>query len=152
MTTARRCGWVRSAPAGQRIVEALMSGSVAWFSESNCPTTARPTTPRKSSPLSTCSDWCATTRTTDDDFRSQRWHQPLAKFRGVTECRARGVSVFGDVRDARRRQSRPRFKASRICRVTLARGAGWIQPTGSGSHLTWWPLASYDIVGNSAVD
>lgn len=34
----------------------------------------------------------------------------------------------------------------------VGRRAGWIQPTGARSHLTWWPFAAYDIVGNCVVD
>ena len=46
---------------------------------------------------------------TDDDFRSQRAEKPNAQF-NVSECRARGVSVFTNLSDAERqtrRRNRP---------------------------------------------
>ena len=45
-----------------------------------------------------------------------------------------------------------KFRGSKVGRLTLVSGAGWIQKTGSDSHYTWWPLADFDIVQHCAVD
>ncbi len=84
---------------------------------------------------------------TNDDFRSQRAEQLQQHF-NVPECQVRGVSVFGDYAAAvKLSKSRPQ-RGKQVCRVTLLRGAGRIQKTGSQSHYTWWPLADYDILDN----
>jgi len=80
------------------------------------------------------------------DFRSQRAERPKASFPGVSECRARGLSLFADREDAAMRLSLPKLRGRKICRVRLDSGAGYIEQTGEGSHHTWWPLAEYDIL------
>ena len=81
----------------------------------------------------------------DDDFRSQRAEKPENQF-GVSECQARGLSVFIDANDAMKQLKLPKFKGSMLCMVTLGTGAGYIQRTGRQSHFTWWPLADFDIL------
>jgi len=88
---------------------------------------------------------------TDDDFRSQRVERPNRIFRDVTECQARGLSVFAARNVAERLSASGRLHGLSVCRVTLAPGAGRIQPTGRRSHHTWWPLADYDILANCQV-
>lgn len=82
-----------------------------------------------------------------DDFKSQRLEKPRARF-NVSECRARGVSVFANIRDAERQTRRQNLKHLAPCRVTLTAGAGRIQQTGGHSHHTWWPYESYDILAH----
>ena len=82
---------------------------------------------------------------TDDDFRSQRAERPDRIFRDVTECQARGLSVFTTRNVAERLSASGRLQGLSVCHVTLAPGAGRIQPTGRRSHHTWWPLADYDV-------
>src|SRR5688572_30459046 len=77
-----------------------------------------------------------------DDFRSQRAMNPSTKF-NVSECLARGLSVYRDRRDAEQARKLPKFKRSVICSVRLAVGAGRIQQTFKPSHHTWWPFASF---------
>ena len=88
---------------------------------------------------------------TDGDFRSQRAENPDRVFRGVTECQARGVSVFADFDVAEELSTGGRLKGTEVCRVALERGAGRILTTGRYSHCTWWPLAGYDILANCQV-
>ena len=89
---------------------------------------------------------------TDDDFRSQRAEKPNRAFRGVSECRARGLSVDLDRESLERRLKRENMRGMLICRVELDRGAGFIQQTGKRqSHHTWWPFAEFDITTNSTV-
>ena len=88
---------------------------------------------------------------TDDDFRSQRAERPDQVFHDVTECRARGVSVFASLEAAEGRSTRGNLRGRAVCRVALGPGAGRIQPTGRSSHHTWWPLADYDILANCQV-
>ena len=84
---------------------------------------------------------------TDGDFRSQRAERPTARF-NVSECRARGLSVFADRRVAERIAKKPNLAGSAISQVVLTTGAGRIKRTGGRSHYTWWPYKDYDILAN----
>lgn len=87
-----------------------------------------------------------------DDFRSQRAEKPQAVFQ-VSECQARGLSVFADRRDAEAKALKlPRFRGCLVCRVTLQAGAGRIQQTFQPSHHTWWPLATFDILAHCGME
>jgi hypothetical protein len=86
-----------------------------------------------------------------DDFRSQRAANPKAVFR-VSECQARGLSVFADRRDSERALKLPMLRGRLICRLRLEVGAGRIQQTGRPSHHTWWPLAAFDILEHCGVE
>ena len=83
---------------------------------------------------------------TEDDFRSQRAERPSHSFQGVSECRARGLSVFASRNVAEQRSTTGNLEGMAVCQVTLAQGAGRIHATGRRSHHTWWPLADYDIL------
>ena len=84
------------------------------------------------------------------DFSSQREMRPQRQF-GVNECIARGLSVFVDIAEARKRLATRRFRNKKIARVHLDSGSGYIQSTFKGSHHTWWPYAPFDVVGRSKV-
>ena len=86
----------------------------------------------------------------EGDFQSQRSLNPDRPYRSVTECQARGLSVFSDRRDAEQRLKRRNLRGMLVCQVALTAGAGYIQQTGehSPTHYTWWPLAGFDILGN----
>ena len=86
-----------------------------------------------------------------DDFRSQRAAKPHLILHNVTECQARGLSVFTARNDAGRRTRAPRLQGTMVCEVLLDQGAGRIQQTGRGSHHTWWPWADFDILANCTV-
>ena len=81
-----------------------------------------------------------------DDFRSQRAEKPTREFHGVSECHARGLSVFSGREDSQRALKLPALRGRLICRVQLESGAGSMQQTGRPSHHTWWPLAEFDIL------
>ena len=83
---------------------------------------------------------------TEADFLSQRQEHPERKFTNVTECRARGLSVFTSAEEARRRLASVKFRGMHVCRVRLRIGAGSLLKTGGGSHHTWWPFAQFDIL------
>ena len=89
---------------------------------------------------------------TADDFRSQRAEKPFQEFPGVSECHARGLSVFSRREDSQRALKLPSLRGRLICRVQLESGAGRIQQTGRRSHHTWWPLAEFDILRRCAVE
>lgn len=89
---------------------------------------------------------------TADDFRSQRAEKPSHEFRGMSECHARGLSVFSRRDDSQRALKLPALRGRLICRVQLESGAGSIQQTGRPSHHTWWPLAEFDILSRCAVE
>ena len=72
---------------------------------------------------------------TNDDFRSQRAEKPTAQF-NVSECRARGLSVFTTLSDAARQTRRRNLKQLTPGQVTLNAGAGRIKKTGANSHYT----------------
>ena len=83
---------------------------------------------------------------TEDDFTSQRAEYPTRNFHGVSECQARGLSVHTKLDDSLITLKLPSMRGRSICRVSLDIGSGAIMKTGRGSHHTWWPLASYDIL------
>ena len=86
-----------------------------------------------------------------DDFRSQRAEKPNAHF-NVSECHARGLSVFAVRQDSEKALKLPTLRGRLICRVRLEAGAGRIQQTGGRSHHTWWPLAAFDILGHCEME
>lgn len=86
------------------------------------------------------------------DFRSQRAERPTQDFSGVTECQARGVSVFARRQDCENLLRLPRMKNRLIARVRLEDGAGRIQQTFRESHHTWWPTADFDILGHTSIE
>jgi len=85
------------------------------------------------------------------DFRSQRAEKPTAVF-NVSECRARGLSVFAARRDSEKALKLPTLRGRLICRVRLETGAGRILQAGAASHHTWWPLAAFDILGHCEIE
>lgn len=88
---------------------------------------------------------------TADDFKSQRAEKPEAVFH-VSECQARGLSVFTDRPDSERALKLPTLRGRLICRLKLETGAGHIQQTGRPSHHTWWPLAAFDVLAHCGVE
>lgn len=87
-----------------------------------------------------------------DDFRSQRTEKPHARFpKEISECHARGLSLFLDVNDARQKRALPNLRHKLICAVTLVEGFGCIEKTFSASHHTWWPFLDCDILSNCAM-
>jgi hypothetical protein len=88
---------------------------------------------------------------TVDDFKSQRAEKPRAVFQ-VSECQARGLSVFAERRDSERALKLPTLRGRLICSLRLGPGAGRIQQTGRTSHHTWWPLAAFDILAHCGVE
>lgn len=88
---------------------------------------------------------------TEQDFRSQRAEKPTSRFSGVSECQARGLSVFTRNEDGRRALKLPNLRGRLLCSVDLSAGAGKIQQTGAPSHHTWWPLAHFNILGRCRV-
>ena len=86
-----------------------------------------------------------------DDFRSQRAEKPNAHF-SVSECQARGLSVFADRQDSAKALKLPTLRGRSICRLTLEVGAGRILQTGQASHHTWWPLANFQILAHCEVE
>lgn len=88
---------------------------------------------------------------TVDDFKSQRAEKPAAVFQ-LSECQARGLSVFAERRDSERALKLPTLRGRLICRLRLEAGAGRIQQTGRPSHHTWWPLAAFDILAHGGVE
>ena len=91
---------------------------------------------------------------TEGDFESWRARNPTKGLpRGMTECAARGVSIYSDRSGAERQLNRvPKFRGHRICTVRLGAGAGPIKRTVWGSHHTWWPLAGFDILDHCLVE
>ena len=89
---------------------------------------------------------------TAGDFESQRAEKPSHQFSGISECQARGLSVFAKRKDLDRVLKLPHLRGRFLCSVRLGAGAGRIQQTGQLSHHTWWPLAEFDILGQCAVE
>lgn len=89
---------------------------------------------------------------TEEDFLSQRAKNPHRNFSRITECQARGLSIFSERADSQRALKLPNLRGCLICRVMLEEGAGPIQQTGQHSHHTWWPLADFDILAHCIVE
>lgn len=87
----------------------------------------------------------------DADFASWRLKNPGIPPRTVSECHARGVSVYSRSRDVRNLIRRNGAKEAWVCQVDLDRGAGRIQKTGARSHYTWWPRADFDLLAHCQV-
>ena len=85
---------------------------------------------------------------TAEDFLSQRALKPDAIFRDVSECLARGLSVFLDRQDGEKLLKLPLFRGRKLATVRLTPCSGRIQQTFKPSHHTWWPLADYDILAH----
>jgi hypothetical protein len=85
---------------------------------------------------------------TASDFLSERALCPERTFH-VSECQARGLSVFLEADDCMKVRKLPSFRNKpqcRVCRITLGPGAGSLLQTGQWSHHTWWPYAAYDVL------
>lgn len=93
-----------------------------------------------------------TTPPTWDDFRSQRAERPNARFRHVTECQARGLSVHTERKDSEKALKLPSLRGRLICRVKLNAGAGRILQTSTPSHHTWWPLHDFNILAHCTME
>ena len=81
---------------------------------------------------------------TGADFRSQRQEQPAAALRNVSECHARGVSLFGARRDVEYWLRKRKFAGYAAAVVLLDAGMGSVMKSGSRSHFTWRPAAGLD--------
>lgn len=88
----------------------------------------------------------------EEDFASQRAENPDRDFGKISECQARGLSVFAERGDSQKALKLPSLRGRLICRVILENGAGAIQQTGQRSHHTWWPLADFDILAHCVVE
>ena len=90
----------------------------------------------------------------EKDFRSQRTLQPNKDF-SLSECQVRGLSVFTEKADAETAaKGSKNLQGAMVAKVTLNRGAGYIQKTPSKrrkSHCTWWPYKAFDILTNCEV-
>ena len=85
---------------------------------------------------------------TENDFDSQRKEKPTAKFSGVSECQALGLSVFTQLSDCEKALKLPSLRGRKICKVSLIAGAGRIKQTSVPSHHTWWPFASFQVLSH----
>ena len=89
---------------------------------------------------------------THGDFRSQRDLRPDREFKNVSECGARGVSVYVDLQGVRQTARQRNMRGRLVCEVVLDNGSGRIIQSGRNpSHHTWWPLANFDILANCSV-
>lgn len=87
-----------------------------------------------------------------DDFRSQREEKPDAVFKGVTECQARGLSVYTARHDCAKLLKLPHLRTRAVATLRLVAAAGRLQQTFQPSHHTWWPLADFDILAHCEMD
>ena len=89
---------------------------------------------------------------TEADFKSQRAEKPDHDFGEITECQARGLSVFTKRDDSHMALKLPSLRGRLICRVQLEAGAGRILRTGQRSHHTWWPMKNFEILARCIVE
>ena len=89
---------------------------------------------------------------TEADFLSQRQENPAIQLRNLSECHARGVSLFSAKRDASRLIRQGKFAGCSVVRISLDAGMGAVLKSGSRSHFTWWPAAGLDYAALCRVD
>ena len=89
---------------------------------------------------------------TMNDFKSQRAKNPKGEFSNISECQARGLSVFSTIFASKNVLKLAKFRDWKVCCVTLNVGAGNIQQTGrTHEHYTWWPLEEFEVLANCNV-
>lgn len=84
---------------------------------------------------------CANAPPSSSDFMSQRHIQPNKEWQGVTECRARSVSLFSKTASLVNVMRSAKFKNSTayIAEVVLNQSDGKIMQTGRNKeHFSWW--------------
>lgn len=84
-----------------------------------------------------------------EDFHSHT-KLGLALPAGVDDCRWASCSVFDDLSKAAGLKRLPKFKNSRIARLTLTRDAGCVLKGGNG-HYDWWMYRTFDPVAASTI-
>lgn len=87
------------------------------------------------------------------DFQSQRALKPLAKFRGVSECLTRSLSVFSDVEKCQNMVKLPVYKGrwKMVLQLQLNEDDGMIQKTFKDpKHYSWWRTSNFNI-NNSVI-
>lgn len=80
----------------------------------------------------------------DNDFKS---HEEMGKQLGGDECMRRGLSVFGEIEDARHLMHIFPKIGSYVYSAQLQPKDGKIKPTPSRkhpSHITWWPYSGIE--------
>ena len=82
------------------------------------------------------------------DFESPRSRRPTGNLGKMSECHARGLSVWTDAESCENARRLTALRSVPVCRIRLSEGAGYIQETFQLNHRTWWPLRTFDILGN----
>jgi len=85
---------------------------------------------------------------TMQDFQSLRSRRPAGNFGIMSECHARGLSVWANAESCENARRLTALRTIPVCRIGLSEGAGYIQETFQLNHRTWWPLKAFDILDN----
>jgi hypothetical protein len=81
----------------------------------------------------------------DKDFLSLRELCPSCKFRDVSECIARSLSIWEDVEKCLNLLKLPRHKDKKVLTLKLEATDGLILQTFKKSHYSWWRTKSFDF-------
>lgn len=86
------------------------------------------------------------------DFQSHVTRWPNKYF--SDGCLARAISVSRTKEHAEMTAKLPLMKrhALRVCRVTLAAGAGAVLQTGAPDHFSWWQSRGYTLAGCEVIE
>lgn len=82
------------------------------------------------------------------NFVSNRVLQPRRHLKGVSECEARGLSVYDDIDGCHELMDTfPALRKKQVAKVTLPPGCGKVlQTMQNPSHHTWWLKSDFDPV------
>ena len=83
-----------------------------------------------------------------NDFWSHRKIWPHKAF-NTTECRARSISIFGDISQCAKLLLLPLHTNKKLAGILLTSDAGLIKKTGPDGHNSWWRSRSFDPVAHA---
>lgn len=90
--------------------------------------------------------------TTKRCFLSQRALAPNKKFKGVSDCVARSLSIVKGVENAYQLQRLPTLKNKIMLKLYLTRQAGLVKRTFKRcGHYSWWRNRHFDIDAHAEV-
>jgi hypothetical protein len=87
----------------------------------------------------------ATQQPTEEDFKSQRANCPTCKFKDVSECIARSISVWDDFEKCLNLLKLPRHKGKAAMKIEMTSGDGLVLQTFKPNHYSWWRTQTFEI-------
>lgn len=81
-----------------------------------------------------------------NDFQSQRLQKPTSKFKGISECITRSLSVFNNIDKCKNMSKLPLYKGrwKSIIEIDLVKEDGLVLKTFKANHYSWWISTTFD--------